>query len=650
MPPIPDTGWVTPTQFPNLSCARVISIDVETYDPELYDHGPGWARGKGHIAGFSVGADEDGRWYFPIRHEVEPEFNLDPQHALAWARDTLSNPDQAKVGANIIYDVGWLAHEGVPIRGELLDVQFAEALLEERGHVALEILAQKYLGEGKTTDVLKKWIMDYYVPPKDQWRREIYRSPPRLAGPYGEGDANLPIKLLPHLYERLWREGLVDLFRMECASIPMLVAMRFAGVRVNLSAAEELSNELETRAKAEQARLDELAGLHVDINSNPSLTRLFDRVGLKYPRTEPTAKHPNGQPSFKKDYLKKLEHPVAKSINEIRRLEKLKGTFVDGYIIGSHVNSKLYCSFHPLRSDEGGTRSGRYSSSDPNLQNIPIRDPELGKKIRALFIPDEGHERWCKFDYSQIEYRFLVHYAIGPGSDEARQLFIGDPNTDYHEMVRQLVYQRTGQLLDRRPIKNLNFGLVFGMGEEKLANDLNLTRSKAKEFFETYHTGVPYVRPTMRANMDEASTTGIITTILGRKSRFDLWEPGEYGNHGVALPHEQAILRYGRIKRAYVHKALNRRLQGSAADLMKLAMLRCWQDGVFAETGVPRITVHDELDFSDPGGKDEAFEEVRRIMETCLSIRIPIRADCDVGTNWGTAEPVKSGSQANASK
>ena len=638
MPPIPDTGWVAPSTFPDLRNARVLSVDCETYDPELLDHGPGWARGKGHLVGVSLGADGGGRWYFPMRHEVEPEHNLNPDLVLAFLRDALATASQPKVGANLLYDIGWLRHEGVHVKGELVDVQFAEALLYEARDVSLESLAQRYLSEHKDSSILYQWCADYFGgKANDRQRANIYRTPPRLTGPYAESDADLPLRIAQLQYPRLVNEGLLDLFRLECKLIRLLILMREAGVSVDLKKAEELNEVLTTRTVETQAKLDNMAKQHVDINSGESLARVFDSFGLSYGRTA------QGKPSFTKKFLTDLEHPIGDVIREIRKLEKLNNTFVKSYILNSHVDGKVYCQFHPLRGTDGGARSGRLSSSTPNLQNIPARDDELAPLVRGMFIPDPGHAWWRKYDYSQIEYRFLIHFAVGPGSDEVRALFNANPDTDYHEMALDLVAPAAGWDISskemrkkrRRPIKDINFGLIYGMSPDTMAARLGLSKAEGKELFNTYHTAVPFAKATMDACMDECQRTGIITTILGRKSRFDLWEPSRWGKESIALPYERAILQYGSIRRAYTHKALNRRLQGSAADLIKVAMLKCWEDGVFEETGVPRLTVHDELDFSDPGDKDEAFEEVTRIMESALPLRIPIKADCDVGPDWG---------------
>jgi DNA polymerase I-like protein with 3'-5' exonuclease and polymerase domains len=641
MPAFIETGWTPPTSFPNLAAAKVIAVDTETWDPDLLDMGPGWGRGKGHIVGVSV-AVTGHSWYFPIRHETQKEMNMNPDHVFAWLRDTMSNPHQAKVGANLTYDLGWLQTEGVDLAGELLDVQYAEALLDESSQVSLDLLGFRYLDEGKTSNQLYGWL--------DQWfggganskqRKHIHRAPPSLVGPYAQGDADLPLRLLPIMAKKLNEEGLLDLFRMECGLMRLMVAMRMAGARVDIPKAERLRDSLKVREEALQKEVDYEAGFKVNINTGASLAKLFDKVGLAYPKTA------KGAPSFTKEVFDSTRHPIADKIKQIRKLAKLRGTFVESYVLDSHINGKVHGQFHLLRSDEGGTRSGRFSSSTPNLQNLPSRDEELAPLVRGIFVPDIGHIAWRKYDYSQIEYRFMIHYAVGPGSDEARRLFNAEPDTDYHEMALDLVAPQAGWDIStpemrkqrRRPIKNINFGLIYGMGVDKLSRDLGLSSTEGRKLFKAYHKGVPFAKPTMDQLSELAKRTGVVTTILGRKSRFDLWGPRDvYGEAAIGLPYPDAMHRYGgNVERAYTHKALNRRLQGSAADLMKKAMHQCWIDGIFNETGVPRLTVHDELDFSDPGGKDAAFLEMKRIMETAIPLSIPVRADMDIGADWGSA-------------
>jgi DNA polymerase-1 len=584
-------------------------------------------------------------WYFPVRHEVSPEENMPAENVFAWLRDTLAG-SQPKVGANIVYDIGWLGEEKVKVAGDLYDVQFAEALLSEDETVALDDLADRYLGENKVTSLLYQWCSDYYGGSLSDQRKNIYRAPPSLVGPYAQADASLPLRIMDLQFPKLHKEGMLDLFRMECDLIRLMEAMRRTGVRVDLNRAEEVMARLRMEQRLAEQKLAAIAGRAVNVNAGADLAKLFDRIGVAYPRTR------KGAPSFQKVFLEALEHPVGDIIRDVRKFDKLAGTFIQSYILDSNINSRVFCQFHQLRSDDGGARSGRYSSSDPNLQNIPSRDEILAPLIRSMFVPDEGHPYWRKYDYSQIEYRFLVHYAVGPGAYEARAQYNNDPDTDYHEWTLDLVapmahwdiHTKELRKLRRKPVKNINFGLIFGMGVPKLTRSLGLSQKEGKDLFKAYHAGVPFAKPTMDQCSEHARDTGWIDTILGRKSRFNLWEPvrtDRTADRLPGLPYPMARRVYGEnIQRAYLHKSLNRRLQGSAADMMKKAMHACWVTGVFDRIGIPKLTVHDELDFSDPGGVDDGFAEMKHIMETIIPLRIPVRADGDIGPNWGTLRPI----------
>lgn len=630
MPPIPDTGWKTPRDFPNLVAANVLSLDTETYDPELLTHGPGWGRNKGHIVGVSIGADCDSRWYFPMRHVVEHENNMCPEKVLMWLRDTLGNNTQPKVGANLSYDLGWLEQEGVHVAGELIDVQFAEALLSENSKMDLETLGQKYISKGKTSNILYQWCADFYGgAPTGRQRANIYRSPPRLVGPYAESDAVLPLQIIQKQYPLLQREGLLDVFSLECRLIRLTVAMRQAGVFVDLPRAEHLRERLLADEKRIDKKLTTSVGFNLNTDSPTQLAKVFDEQGLAYTLTA------KKNPSFTKEFLSTVKHPIAELIQLKRKVQKFRRTFIESYILNANVDGKLYGQFHQLRGDANGTRSGRYASSKPNLQNIPSRDSNLAPLIRGLFKPDPGHTQWIKIDYSQIEYRFLAHYAIGPGSNELRAAYNANPNTDYHTKTQELIFDKTSKKLDRNSAKTINFGLIYGMGKAKLAASLGLTVKAGNELFRAYHSGCPFAKATISDAAEESLETGVIKTILGRRSRFDLWESVGWDTKSIALPYQEALKKYGNIQRAYSYKALNRKLQGSASDMMKMAMLKCYEAGLFAVTGVPRLTVYDELDFSDPGGCDEAFREIRHVMETCIQLQIPVTVDVEAGPDWG---------------
>jgi DNA polymerase I-like protein with 3'-5' exonuclease and polymerase domains len=648
MPPIPETGWQTPRDFPNLDAAEYLAFDTETYDPELLDHGPGWARGKSSLVGLSIATPEGFSWYFPCGHTVEPEYNLDKEKVLRFASHSLGNPRQAKVGANLMYDVGTLKAEGVDVAGELVDIEFAEALLSEDAEVNLEALGLKYLNEGKESSILYDWCSRFYGgSPNGTQRKNIYRSPARLVGPYAQSDAILPLRIIREQFKELQAQGLVDLFRMECALIPLLIKMRFAGVSVDIPKAEALGHELGLQIEAKKLKLFSEYKI-INVNSAKELASAFTRLGFKFRTLE------SGAPTFAQKALESYDNPVAKAVTEIRALEKIKGTFIESYLLESHVNGKVHGQFNPLRSDEGGTGYGRFSASKPNLQNIPVRS-DLGKQIRDLFIPDKGHPYWRKYDYSQIEYRMLIHFAVGPGSEEARAMFNQNPNMDYHNWALDMIAPianwdiSTPELYKkaRKPIKNINFGLVFGMGKDHLAESIHKTLKEAIPLFDAYHKGVPFVKPTMAYYSQLAEEQGYISTLLGRRARFNQWEPSWKLTKAereklLPLPLNQAVRMYGpKIKRAYTYRATNNEFQGSAADLLKMAMYQCYYSGVFDYIGVPRLTVHDELDFNDEGGKDEGFREMRRTMETAIPLRIPVIAECDRGTSWGNVEAFK---------
>lgn len=630
IPPIPDMGWrpPSPSDLPDLRDAPVISFDVETFDPELTVNGPGWARGKGHIAGFSLAVP--GRsLYIPIRHEVEAHLNLDADKMLAYAQHCLGGRGD-KVGANLLYDYGWFRQEGVNVEGRLLDVQFAEALINSTSKINLEEIAQKYTGAGKDVDVLKDWILNYYGGAKSRWRKDIYRAPVSLVGAYGERDASAPLECIVPQLRILAEQGLLNLFYMECKLIRLLCDMRFQGVTVDIPYTEQLREDYVKRIETMEHELSRMAGMEINVNSGDSLARAFDKLGLIYNKTA------DGNPSFDKEFLSGHKHEFPKLVSDVRGLKKLVATFLESYLLNANVNGKVHGSFHPLSGTDGGARTGRFASSTPNLQNIPTRSDD-GKAIRRAFLPDYGHAYWEKIDYSQIEYRFLAHFASGAGSDKIREAYLADPRTDYHSSTALLIKNVTGVELKRSYVKNINFGLAYGMGIEKLAHDLKVSVKEAQELSKAYHQGVPFARATMEKLADFADRMGFIETILGRRNYFDQWEPAGRGKKGPAFDYYKAKAIYGdNIQRAFLYRSLNYLLQGSSADQMKSAMVAAYESGVFAYTGVPRLTVHDELCFSIPNPHAGAAMELKRIMENVIPLKVPVIAERESGVNWGS--------------
>lgn len=653
MPPVPETGWRPVTEFPNLSGAKVIGFDTETWDPDLNDAGPGWGRGRGHLVGASLSVEDGTSWYFPIRHGIEhgkqilpPEeaaMNMDPDQVMRFLQHTLGDI-RPKVGANLIYDVGWLQWEGVKVKGPLFDVQFAEALLNsETPDVSLEGLGQEHLGMGKETSVLYDWLASWCGgKASDRQRANLFLSPPSLAGPYGEADASLPIQILAKQWPKLVSRGVLDLFYLECKLIPLLVAMRMKGSPVNVAKAEQLYDRLGDKLGKYEEQLVDLAGQPVNPNASESVKAAFQKLSIPLPQ-KLDKKTGEMKVSFAAPMLEEIDHPLCHKILEWRQISKVRGTFVKGYIIDKNVNGRVYTSFHPLKGDGHGARSGRFASSDPNLQNIPIRS-DTGKLVRALFECVSGG-RWRSFDYSSIEYRLLVHYAVGPGSDEVRARYAADPTVDYHKIVADLILKLTGLELDRGKTKTINFGIIYGMALNALALALNLPKTEAKKLLDSYHAAIPYARETMDMSANEVHTTGMVRTIMNRASDFNQWGRKGFSEDRTSLDYEAACRKWGpyNIERQHTHKALNRKLQGSAADILKAAMVKAWEDGLFNDSacGVPVLTVHDELDFEDMGDPDNpAWAELKRTMETCMGpnlLRVPLLVEGGIGANWAEA-------------
>lgn len=633
----PDCAWKPPTQLPLLSGVKRLAIDVETKDPTLSELGPGVRRG-GYIVGICLGADDGGRWYLPIRHEGGG--NLDERLVLRWGRAILNAFDGELVGNNLLYDLDFLAHEGItfPKVKRFHDVQLAEPLLDEnRFEYNLDVLATEYLGESKREDMLRDAAIAFGFgrTPKEM-KQNLWRLPAHYVGAYGEGDVDLPLRVLEHQEKLLAEQDLTDLYALECRLIPCLLAMRRRGVRVDVAKADEVRSRLVDERDAALADVRRIAGPGAELMAPESFSKALEERGLYFPRTAKTK-----QPSITKGWLKEnAGDPLVDAISRGRRVDTIINTFLDGHVQTHSIDGRIHCEFHQLRGDEGGTIA-RFSSSNPNLQNLPARDDEIGPLIRGLFVPEPG-ELWGRADYSQIEYRFLTHFALGPRADEARQQYIDDPKTDFHSMCARMLNFDPRSKGQRTRVKNTNFCKVYGGGIPKIALTFGCSIEEATKFVDEYDRVLPFVKKTGEKASQIAKTRGYVLTILKRRQRFNLWEPFDNPNRmHPALPQGAAFERYGkRIKRAFVHAALNRVLQASAADQMKKAMVDIWESGVCDVIGAPLVTVHDELGVSVPDtqtGRD-AWKEATRIMENAIELKVPVIAEAELGPNWGACK------------
>ena len=612
-----DSDWSPPSSLPDLTQYERISIDLETRDPHLTTLGPGWTRKDGYIIGIAVAAG-DSSWYLPVKHDAG---NLPRSSVMAWMKKMMATPHIEKIMHNALYDLGWLRAEGIEVQGKIIDTMVAAPLLNEnRRWYNLDSLARDYLSERKDEKILRSAAEEFGVNAKS----EMFRLPSRYVGPYAEQDAAVTLRLWERLRTDLVKDECTSIFELETSLIPVLLDMKTKGVRVDMDRAEQTKKELTARERALLKEVKEETGIAIEPWVATSIAKAFDSVGVKYAATEKT-----GAPSFTKQFLANHEHPLAKKIVKIRELNKANTTFVETILEHSH-NGRIHCDFNALRSDDGGTVTGRFSSSNPNLQQIPARDPEIKKMIRGLFVPEEGC-KWGSFDYASQEPRWLAHYCATltgvdrhPQIDEVVKMY-HEGNADFHQMVADMAE------IPRKEAKTVNLGIMYGMGKKKLANVLDITEEEATSLLNKYYQRVPFVKGLADMTSRYASDRGVIRTWLGRKCRFDMWEPVSY-TYNKPLPQEQAMKEYGgkgRIRRAFTYKALNRLIQGSSADQTKKAMVDCYSEGL-----CPTLTVHDELCFNIEN-KEQA-DRIVDIMSNCVpDLKVPFKVDAELGDNWG---------------
>ena len=608
---MPPTEWLPPEEFPDLTQACEIAIDLETKDPNLNIRmGSGSVVGVGEVVGISV-ATENFCAYYPIAHEGGG--NLDRQMVLKWLKDVLNTPAD-KIFHNAMYDVCWLQSLGLKINGRIIDTMIAAGLVNEnRLRYDLNGICRDYIGKGKDEAALYEAAKSWGVDPK----AEMYRLPAMYVGTYAERDAQLTLELWQVLKKEILTQDIESIFKMEMELFPCLVDMRFLGVRVNQ---EQAAIEKKTLIEQERKMLGEVyveTKIEVHIWAARSIAKVFDKLGLPYERTVKTE-----APSFTKNFLANHPHHVVKCIAKAREINKAHTTFIDT-ILKHSQKGRIHAEINQLRSEGGGTVTGRFSMNNPNLQQVPARNKELGPRIRSLFIPEEKC-KWGCFDYNQQEPRLVVHYASELnlyGVDEVVQSYKNE-DADFHKIVADMAN------IPRLQAKTINLGLFYGMGKNKLQAELGVSKLKAEELFKTYHDKVPFVKQLMDATMKRAQDSGKIRTLLGRLCRFHLWEPNQFGIH-KALPHDQAILEHGPgIRRAFTYKALNKLIQGSAADMTKKAMIDLHKEGI-----IPHIQVHDELDISVKDDKEA--KQIVQIMESSVALEVPNKVDYESGDNWG---------------
>ena len=609
----PQVEWLPPTEFPDLSKYDEIAIDLETKDPELKTMGSGSVTGRGSIVGIAV-AVTDWAGYYPIAHEGGG--NMDFRMVLKWFQGVLNTP-AVKIFHNAMYDVCFIRSAGLKINGQIVDTMIAGSLVDEnRFRYDLGSMGRDYLGKGKNESILSETAKEWGIDAKS----EMYKLPAMYVGEYAERDAEITLELWQEMKKEIYTQDIEDIFKLETELFPCLVDMRFLGVRVDVEAANQLKDKLLKEEKECLQKVKKETGIDTQIWAARSIAQVFEKLHLPFDRTEKT-----NSPSFTKNFLQNHPHPVVKYIARAREINKSHTTFIDTILKHSH-KGRIHAEINQLRSDVGGTVTGRFSYSNPNLQQIPARNKELGPMIRSLFIPEEGM-KWGVFDYSQQEPRLVVHYAALEnmyGVGDVLDAY-NDSSVDFHQIVADMAN------IPRSQAKTINLGLFYGMGKNKLQAELGVNKETAEDLFKQYHSRVPFVKQLMDSVMSRAQDRGQIRTLLGRLCRFHLWEPNQFGIH-KPLTHDAALAEHGPgIKRAYTYKALNRLIQGSAADMTKKAMIELHKEGI-----TPHIQVHDELDISVMNELEAA--KIKDIMESAVDLEVPNKVDYESGPNWGTIE------------
>ena len=635
---LPDSEWRMPTCFPNLigRGAKRLIIDCETCDPRLTERGPGFIRGDAFVAGVAISDGEGFSEYYPVAHAQGP--NLPKNVVFEWLSEQLGG-EQEKITANGLYDLEALHYAGVKkIRGKIRDVQIAEPLLNEEtaeGY-SLEVLAKKYLGVVKDEKLLReasrlfKMNGKTFSPKSDMWA-----MPAKFVGHYAIADVLRTDGVYKAQLPLIVKEDLEDIFELETSLVPILLAMRIQGVRVDLEGARALSKRLNLEIDKFSMDILRLAGFDVNVNSGQDLSKAYTSLHVDVPVT------PHGNPSITKDWLARQSDPLSVLVAGKRKVMTMKNNFVEGDILSESVRGRVHSQFHSLRQDTQGTRSGRFSSTNPNLQQVPARDAYWAPLIRSLFLADEGGI-FFKGDYSQQEPRLTVHFAHlakQRGADLAVEAFRKNPRTDYHNLTTDMVNRISGKNYQRKSIKGINLGIVYGMGLVKLCKQLGISMSEGHDILAAYHEALPFVKGLSRLCMKTADDRGNIRTIGKRMRRFDLYEPATFREddqqaYAKPLPLDQARAKWPscQLRRAGLSKALNALVQGSAADQTKMAM----RDLYYLHGKVPQMQVHDEL-CGTVGSMAEA-SLYKYVMENAYKLVIPVVCDGAIGRSWGEAK------------
>jgi len=644
----------------NLNGIDTVAIDIETYDPNLKTKGSGAIRNDGFICGIAVATEND-LAYFPLRHsDTDIDYQRIDKIWQVLNDKIFQNENITKVFHNAMYDVCWIrAVTGKMIKGRIVDTMIAASVVDEnRFRYSLDALSKDYLNEEKYKYDLQQKTLEWSGGTVKDPMTNMHKLPASIVKEYAKQDVNLTYKLWK-LFDKKIDEVLYtkddgeqktcrQIFELETKLFLCLVDMKFKGVRIDRSKAILFGRHLKKRRDQIIKAIESITTIKVDIWAAASIKKLLDHLHIKDYKVTPKSK----MPQLPKDYLRTHNNKCLRMIAKAREYDKAVNTFIDG-LLEYVYEDRIHADINQIRSDTGGTVTGRFSMSNPNLQQIPAKG-YIGSKMRELFIPEDGCE-WGSFDYSQQEPRIVVHYAIKlglPGTENLQDEFDRD-DADFHQIVADMAN------ISRKQAKTINLGLFYGMGRIKLQRELGLDQRQAKELFNEYHSRVPFVRQLSQELIAFAKDNKLLFTLHDRFCRFDRWETtnkewnpetnrfnevplytkeqameafkaemlDKYKENKIDANYMDYFERY--YTPAFTYKALNRLIQGSAADMTKKAMVDLHERGI-----VPHIQIHDELCISVDGKYTSNI--IQNVMEQAIPLEVKNKVDFESGPNWGT--------------
>jgi DNA polymerase I-like protein with 3'-5' exonuclease and polymerase domains len=664
----PNSTWVRPSELPDLRGLREFAIDTEEKDDGLAnDRGPGWVYGAGHVAGVSCAWREgDGTLrsiYAPVRHPDSDCFDHDA--VRRWLKDHFN------CGARVIfqngpYDLGWIEQDfGVKAPEHIDDIGCMAVMIDEtHREYSLDAISRRLGRQGKNMRELIEAAHAYGYPAA-KVKEAIGRMPARYVGPYAEQDAVETLLGAEDMRPELAEQGLLNAYQLEMDLIPLIHAMRKRGIRMDMDRLyanrdklyemrDETLKEIQRRCGGRQLVME-------DIRSEDWLHRTFGAQGVEY-------RGDDGSYNFQKDWMRqgylgryqdgKEGHWLPLLVARAKQCHDSADKFIDGFLINFAHNGRIHASINQFLNEDGGTRTHRFSYSDPPLQQMPSRGEMLIKTwlltkqivemIRVCFLPERG-EKWFSPDYSQQEYRLMVHYAAMEEltkADWAAQKYIDDVNTDFHNMVVEM----TG--LPRQRAKDVNFAKSYGAGLKKFAAMTGMTLEESEKTITQYDTEMPFIKQLNERCDKAAQQRGYIVMLDGARMHFNTWECAKWIDYDVKRAAEfagykqndchkdEALERtrtpghpwFGKpLRRANTRKAMNGLIQGGSARMGKRAMRDMWREGY-----VPLVQMHDE--FPNSVAKEKDGKRIAEIMRSAFKGRVPFKVDEEYGPNWGEAK------------